>query len=96
MSPETLTVIEPTVEVHPVPDSPVEYFWGLIEAESIVEALGLWSNFDRRSAELRAMARTEDIGEALTRLSDALNESELWSGGTLRRYRAAIAEAILT
>jgi hypothetical protein len=95
MSPETLTLIEPTVEVDVVPKSPVEYFWRLIEAESIVEALDLWSDFDRRSAELRAMARTEDIGEPLARLGDALNESELWSGGTLRQYRAAIAEAIL-
>jgi hypothetical protein len=70
------------------------YFWELVEAQSADDLDYLWPDFDRRSRELAALARAEDIKITLYHLTRAANESPLLARWEHAMHRAAILEAI--
>jgi hypothetical protein len=70
------------------------YFWQFAEAESLHHFDDLWPDFARRSNELSALAKAEDIEITLYHLTMAVEESSLLSQSPMRGRRAAILEAI--
>jgi hypothetical protein len=70
------------------------YFWQLAEAESLDHFDGLWTDFARRSRELVALAKAEDIEITLYHLTIVVEESSFFSQSPMRGRRAAILEAI--
>jgi hypothetical protein len=72
------------------------YFWRLAEAESPDDLDHLCPDLDRRSRELAALARGEDIKITLYHLTRAVEESGLLNQWHKRERRAAILEAIST
>jgi hypothetical protein len=70
------------------------YFWELAEAESSDDVDYLWPDLDRRSRELAALARVEDIKITLYHLTRAVAESPLLARWEHAMHQAAILEAI--
>jgi hypothetical protein len=81
-------------EPEPEPTDAVEYFWRVVEASNVEDLKRLWADFEPRAAELRAMAKVEDVSDSLWHLGRALDQSELLSRGKLQAKRAAILNAI--
>ena len=87
-----LLSLPPTSSTEPA--NCLTYFWDLVEATTLDEINFLWPDIEHRARELRVMARTEDISEAVRHLGRALDESELWSKSGLREKRSAILRAL--
>ena len=78
-------------------DDPAEaftYFWELVEAQSADDLDYLWPDFERRSRELAALARAEDIKITLYHLTRAVQESPLLARWEHAMHSAAILKAI--
>jgi hypothetical protein len=89
-------VAQPSAQVAST-DDPAEaftYFWELVEAQSSDDLDYLWPDFDRRSRELAALARAQDIKITLYHLTRAVDESPLLARWEHAMHRAAILEAI--
>jgi hypothetical protein len=87
-----LLSLPPTSSTEPA--NCLTYFWDLVEATTQDDINCLCSDIEHRARELRVMARTEDISEAVWHLGRALDESESWSKSGLREKRAAILRAL--
>jgi hypothetical protein len=74
----------------------LSYFWALAEAEWPDDLDYLWPEFDRRTRELAALARAEDIKMVLRHLTAAVQESRLLNQSPKPGRKAAILEAIST
>jgi hypothetical protein len=70
------------------------YFWKLAEAESLDDLDYLWPDFARRSRELVALAKAEEIEITFNHLTMAVEESSFFSQSPMRGRRAAILESI--
>jgi hypothetical protein len=74
--------------------SPIDFFWGLVEASTIDDVVELSRDFDRRALELRQLGRVEDIREVLTHLGLALDANDLFNDWSMTAKRNAIQRAL--
>jgi hypothetical protein len=74
-------------------ESALEYWWDLVQAGSLDDIAFLWEEFDRRSHELRQVAKSEDISDAVWHLGRALDENGVFADWSLRGKRASILRA---
>src|SRR5262249_12176280 len=76
------------------PTSPLTYFWTLVESDSLEDVLSRWSEFTSRSAELRRLAKNENIDDALWHLGRGVDANPVFDQWAIADKREAILATI--